>query len=49
MGLRQLDCATQTYQWGKKGKKSLVARLKLSTDTNFEVDEVMLDHICFCL
>ncbi len=40
MGLRRLDCAVQTYDWGKKGKDSLVARFKLS-DPNFDVDEVI--------
>ncbi len=44
MGLRRLDCAVQTYKWGKKGKDSLVARLKMSDDPNFDIDEVMLCH-----
>ncbi len=41
MGLSRLDCAVQTYDWGKKGKDSMVARLKLSDDPNFDVDEVI--------
>ncbi len=45
MGMRRLDCAVQTYKWGRKGKDSLVARLKMSDNPNFDVDEVMLHRL----
>lgn len=37
--LRPLECAAQSYAWGKIGSSSLVARLKDAQSTDFEIGE----------
>ncbi len=37
--MRRLRCQTQPYAWGKKGRDSKVAQLKLSEGEGFEVDD----------
>lgn len=37
--MRRLRCQTQPYLWGKKGRDSKVAQLKLSEGEGFEVDD----------
>lgn len=34
-----LRCSVKNYDWGKKGSKSLVARLMKQQDANFVIDE----------
>lgn len=35
----ELDCAVQTYAWGKRGLDSPVAQFKQSQDKNFKIDD----------
>ncbi|CAM9106154.1 unnamed protein product [Scytosiphon promiscuus] len=37
--MRRLETALQRYAWGKSGSDSMVAQLKKSEDSDFEVDE----------
>ena len=34
-----LNCAVQTYDWGRPGSQSTVARLAKSGNANFSLDE----------
>lgn len=35
----ELKCTVQTYAWGKCGEKSIIAKLKQSTDADFVIDK----------
>ncbi|CAM9106377.1 unnamed protein product [Scytosiphon promiscuus] len=37
--MRRLNCAVQNYAWGKRGKDSMVSKLKTLEDEGFENDE----------
>ena len=34
-----LKCSVKNYEWGKKGSKSMVARLMQQQDPSFVIDE----------
>ena len=36
--MNKLNCAVQTYAWGKKGAESLVASIKSKHDGTFKID-----------
>lgn len=37
--MRRLNCAVQNYAWGKRGKDSMVSKLKMLENEGFENDE----------
>ncbi|CAN0500934.1 unnamed protein product, partial [Ectocarpus sp. 12 AP-2014] len=37
--MRRLNCAVQNYAWGKRGKDSMVSKLKMMENEGFETDE----------
>lgn len=37
--MRRLNCAVQNYAWGKRGKDSMVSKLKMLENEGFETDE----------
>ncbi|CAM9638506.1 unnamed protein product [Ectocarpus fasciculatus] len=37
--MRRLNCAVQNYAWGKRGKDSMVSKLKMMENEGFETEE----------
>lgn len=37
--MRRLNCAVQNYAWGKRGRDSMVSKLKMLENEGFETDE----------